>query len=290
VNEQNYLVYDIYWDANGFADTNSFIIDYLPEDVNYYSSEPDGDYNSTEHTVTWSLDDIDEYESGYVTVSTKLNKVLCPCSKVENKVIFKGDSCYNQQSEEVTVCHWGLDIIFVNDDVNDPNSSYRGTNWEDAYESIQDALNIVSNCPNFFNGIWVASGTYKPLNKADCHWYYKEKSFELVNNLALIGHFAGNETSPNQRDLADTNNQTILDGEIETDKKVDKIVTAEGIDDAFLDGFTIKSAFHKGIYIDDSNVAIVNCEFWYNPDGIYCENSCELDIHNCLLFDNIIVV
>jgi len=129
---------------------------------------------------------------------------------------------------------------------------------------------------------------YKPVYSTAGN--YQDKSFELVNDIGVLGHFAGFETSPNQRNLDDDNNKTTLYGLIEPYERVNKIVTAEGIDDAFLDGFTIKSAFHKGIYIDDSNVAIVNCEFWYNPDGIYCENSCELDIHNCLLFDNIIVV
>ncbi len=284
VNEQNYLVYDIYWDANGFADTNSFITDYLPDDLDYYSSDPPVDYNQTDHTVTWSLGNIIGTDSGSVQITTKVNKLLCPCSKIENTVIFKGDSCYNQQLEEVMVCHWGPDIIYINDDVNDPNSSYRGTNWEDAYKSIQDAFDIVSNCPNSFNKIWVASGTYKPVNEADCHQYYKDKSFELLSNFALIGHFAGSETNPYQRDLADANNETILDSLIETGKKVEKVVTAEGIDNSLIDGFTIKSA--KGVYVNDSNLAIVNCKFLYNSNGIYCENSSELDIHNCLFIEN----
>jgi len=254
---QNYLVYDIYWDANGFADTNSKLIDYLPEYLTYYSSDPVGDYNSANNTVTWDLGTLTGAESDYVQITTKLNTNLCPCSKAENTVVLKGDNCYNTQTEEVTVCNWGPDVIYVDADANEPGNN--GTSWDNAYLDIQDALEAVKNCPDSFKEIWVAAGTYKPANDADCFDAYKEKSFELIEGVDIFGHFAGDETSPGQRIFTNPDNTTTLDGLIETNEKVNNIVTAQSVNGSILDGFTIQGAGIAGIHLEAGSVNIKNC-------------------------------
>ncbi len=284
VNPSDYLTFDIIWDANNHSDTNVYLIDYLPADVDYYSSQPQADdYNSTYHTVTWDLGNLSGTESDSYQITTKVNDSACSCKKLTNTAYLESDNYFSPAAFDVNVCFLGGYTIYVDKDVNDPNGSNSGTNWQDAFSELQTALNCP---PESFSSVWVAQGTYKPVY--DTEEGYEGESFELLNNLALLGHFAGNETSQNQRNFADANNETILEGQIgETYQRVNNIVTAENIDGSLIDGFTIKSALQKGLYINDSNLAILNCEFWYNwSDGIYCENSSELDIYNCLFSDN----
>jgi hypothetical protein len=51
-NQQNYLTFDICWDANGHGDDNGRVIDKLPLACDYYSSYPPADYNWMTRTVT----------------------------------------------------------------------------------------------------------------------------------------------------------------------------------------------------------------------------------------------
>jgi subtilisin family serine protease len=275
--------FDINWDANGFADTNSFIVDYLPEELDYDSSQPEGQYDEINRTVTWSLDNIGANEYGTVQISTKLNKTLCPCSKVKNVAALKGDSCYNKQTSEVTVCNWGPDIIYVDKDANDVNDSSRGTSWENAYTDIQDALDIARNCPDSLRAIWVAAGTYKPSKEADCFLEYKGKSYELISGVSLFGHFAGNETGIDERNFSDANNETVLEAQVGESGQSANVIKAAGIVDSLVDGFTVRYAGVDGIYLNNSNVSIKNCRLQDNySSGINCTNVSRADIRNCL--------
>jgi hypothetical protein len=86
--------------------------------------------------------------------------------------------------------------------------------------------------------IWVAAGTYKPTTEPN---YYA--TFDLVDGVPIYGGFAGNETSTSQRNFADVNNETVLDGQIGDNYyyAVCHVVTATEINDnTTLDGFTIK--------------------------------------------------
>lgn len=59
-----HITFDIEWDANGHSDTNAFVIDYLPTDLEFLFSEPDADdYNSISNTLKWYLPDFNEDSS-----------------------------------------------------------------------------------------------------------------------------------------------------------------------------------------------------------------------------------
>ncbi len=283
VNTSDYLTFDIVWDANNHSDTNVYLIDYLPADVEYYSSQPQADdYNSTYHKVTWNLGNLNGTESGSFQITTQVKSTItCPCGRLTNTVYLESDNYCSTTAIDVNICSWSY-VLYVDKDSSETGN---GTSWDSAFNELTDALQIAKKCSGSYDQIWVAEGTYKPVYNTAGN--YQNHSFEVVSNVSLLGHFAGNETSPYQRDLADANNETILEGQIgETYQRVNKIVTAEGIDGSLIDGFTIKSADDYGLYINDSNLAIINCELWYNSNGIYCENSSELDIHNCLFSDN----
>ena len=82
--------------------------------------------------------------------------------------------------------------IFVNQNASGLND---GTNWNDAYISLKSACEAASQFDREIpKEIWIASGTYKPLNTDD---YYP-----VAPNTTLIGGFAGNEQGAAQRNTA----------------------------------------------------------------------------------------
>jgi parallel beta-helix repeat protein len=174
----------------------------------------------------------------------------------------------------------GSEIIYVNEHATGDRN---GTSWENAYTDLQDALGYArAGCGS---QIWVAAGTYKPTNCPG----YSGVSFELVDGVSLYGHFAGVETSTSERDLANANYETILDGLIDpnNDGRVDYIIKGQSIDNVTIDGFTVQSAGSDGINLDDCNAIISNCMIRDNyVCGIANENGSGMIIHKCTFTDN----
>jgi parallel beta-helix repeat protein len=88
-------------------------------------------------------------------------------------------------------------------------------------------------------------------------------SFELVEGVDLLGHFAGFEASPDERDLANANYETILDGLIypENDGRVTYVIKGQSIHNStIIDGLTIQKARYDGVYLYDCNTIISNCK------------------------------
>jgi PKD repeat protein len=138
------------------------------------------------------------------------------------------------------------DIVFVDHSATGAND---GTNWNDAYPDLQDALSNISS-----GEIWVAAGSYMAgTDRAD--------TFQLRNNVALYGGFAGTELVRGQRDPA--SNITTLDGDLLGDDyyrfvnghvawgdaadNSHHIVTGSNTDaTAVLDGFVIAHGYARG--------------------------------------------
>ncbi len=98
-----------------------------------------------------------------------------------------------------------------------------GTSWAKAYASLQDALDKATSGDTIF----IAKGTYYPSSgyelcddSGDSTRYYH---FEMKDNVAIYGGFAGTETSPGQRiDFRDGGaNETILSGDFNGDDYID---------------------------------------------------------------------
>ena len=171
------------------------------------------------------------------------------------------------------------ETIYVNDDAPGPVNN--GSNWNDAYIDLQSALDNAG--PG--DEIWVAEGTYKPtephgMPDPEPDDTSRYQSFQLINDVAVYGGFAGQETSIGQRDWE--NNLTILSGDIGTvddnsDNCYHLFYHPEGFGltaIAVLDGFVITRGNanaplsterdHKrgaGMYNENSSPTIANCTF-----------------------------
>ena len=289
--EENYLTFDVCYDANGYALSDALLIDYLPLEVDYNSCSGGGEYDANNHTITWELGEVEANASNCFEVVTKVNYYARPGGVITNHIVMDSEHIYYAQTScDVNVCNYGRAIIYVDKDANGFNN---GTRWNDAYTDLQDAFTGAKNIGADITAIWVAAGTYKPVWDVN-EDNYKDYSFELLEDVGLFGHFGGvgpNETSTNQRDFADANNETVLEGQIgqNYDDAVRYVVKADDVDDALINGFTIQGSYNSGagIFLDDSNVAIENCKLKNNRNyGIDVTNYSYPDIHNCVFLDN----
>lgn len=99
--------------------------------------------------------------------------------------------------------------LYVNQHVS--GGTNNGSSWENACLEFQDALDIFERSLGIVTEIWVAAGTYKPtVSGGD-----RSVTFNLKNNLAIYGGFAGGETNIDQRNLEI--NETILSGDLNGD-------------------------------------------------------------------------
>ncbi len=133
-----------------------------------------------------------------------------------------------------SVCLADAQIIYVQQDAKG-----KGTSWSDATGDL--AKSIKSAAPG--TQIWVAKGIYKPTTGTD-----RNVSFEIKNGIKIFGGFAGTETSPDQRNIAE--NQTILSGEIAQPGVADNsynVLLLKGVaSGTVLDGLTITGGNANG--------------------------------------------
>ena len=101
-------------------------------------------------------------------------------------------------------------IIYV--DYSKTSGSNIGTNWANAYTSLQTAISASSSGDQ----IWVAKGTYYPSSSYDLVNTPRNYHFRLKNNVRIYGGFAGIETTIDQRNNYGNgqSNETILSGDL----------------------------------------------------------------------------
>jgi hypothetical protein len=189
-------------------------------------------------------------------------------------------------------------IIYVDDDAAGAND---GSNWENAYVYLQDALADANSAGKPVE-IRVAHGTYKPDQGAFQTLGDREATFSLISSVTLTGGYSGiGEPNPDTRDVELY--ETVLSGDLHGDDvQVDEleavdlgdffgeptraensyhVVTDSGTDDsAILDGFTItagnangptgpeddrnKFKLGAGMYNISGSPIVANCTFTKN--------------------------
>ncbi|MEI6140339.1 MAG: right-handed parallel beta-helix repeat-containing protein, partial [Mariniphaga sp.] len=156
--------------------------------------------------------------------------------------------------------------IYVNYSATGSNN---GSSWANAFTTLKDAITAAGR----YYEIWVASGTYYPTTGSD-----RTISFNMKNEVAIYGGFAGTETLLSQRNSAI--NVTILSGDIGTvsdnSDNTYHIVANSGINrSAILDGFTIKNGNANdgsnggGVYNSNSSPTLSNLIVTGNQAGNY---------------------
>jgi alpha-tubulin suppressor-like RCC1 family protein len=277
----NHINYQIFYDMNGYSDSNIFIIDILPEEVNYSSSSHDGNYVPEIHTVIWGPWNLDGSDTNTLTLNVEVTERAVPGSIITNLVKMFGDSVYERDTEEAEICCYLGNKIYVDANAADGGD---GASWQTAFNDLQYALDFVT-INQCYDTVYVAKGTYKTTEDANL----TDADFALRDNIALFGHFNG-QTSPADRDLSNPAYETILKDEIKNSYAADNVVTADGITGAVLDGFTVTGAYEDydcGINIDnDANISIANCKIRNNYYGLGIYNNSYADIHNCTFFSN----
>jgi hypothetical protein len=277
---QNYLVFDICWDANGYSDINVVISDRLPIELDYYSSNPTGDYNQTEHIVTWNLGAVSADDSGCIQLTARVNTAAWPCSTVTNPAVIEGDNYIHLASCDFDICSWGAETIYVDADANDGGD---GSSWQNAFNDLHDALTRYQNTCG--DHIWVAAGTYKPTNDL----YDQDANFALVDRVSMFGGFDGNETSLTQRRLDDPNTETILSGDINGDDYADSdyVVTAHDMSGpTTLDGFTMTYGDLAGLRASNSSLIVTNSTITHSHTGLDLLTGCSVEVRNSILAHN----
>lgn len=131
-------------------------------------------------------------------------------------------------------------VVYV--DQNACSMGDDGTSWEDAFHSIQMAIDFAAGGDD--KEIWVADGVYaEPLT--------------LYDGIALYGGFTGcsdgDETDRAQRDPAAFKAVIDADG-------ADHAVVIEKVKDVTLDGFVVRNASHGIVFCQNaSDVTIARC-------------------------------
>lgn len=209
---------------------------------------------------------------------------LCPYPLLD----CDGDGVFNE-------CEDIGPILFVDKGAIGANN---GSSWLDAYNNPQAALVMARCATELVTEIWVAAGTYKPDFDPTTDTYTGDRAatFQLLNGVALLGGFAGNE-DPATFDVTSRDfvtNETILSGDLLEDDGPNfannsensyHVVTGSGTDaTAILDGFTITGGFANetvpnnhgaGILIISGSPTLNNCAVSYNRTGDGIEFICD---------------
>ncbi len=146
----------------------------------------------------------------------------------------------------------GGGIIYVKWNASGGNN---GSSWANAYTSLQTALDAAALGAY---EIWVAAGTYRPFRSFPVT--DPTDTFQLHNNVALYGGFAGTETLRSQRNWQ--TNVTILNGYwfiLGNPHFAYHVVTGSGTNaTAVLDGFTITGGKAQGDLWDGYGGGMLN--------------------------------
>ena len=94
-------------------------------------------------------------------------------------------------------------------DASGGSDSNTGTSWGEAFATLQMALSVAESSDE----IWVAEGVYYPDEGPGQNDNDRTSSFKPRNDIVIYGGFAGNETSPDERDIPA--HPTVLSGDID---------------------------------------------------------------------------
>jgi hypothetical protein len=101
--------YSIYYDANGYADTNVVIADYLPNEVNFISADSGGVYDPCYHSIQWNIGTLDANDSGSVSLTVKVKALPDYCLLFTNQAEIQGNIISNNAIEKTAAARSAKD-------------------------------------------------------------------------------------------------------------------------------------------------------------------------------------
>ncbi len=152
-----------------------------------------------------------------------------------------------------------------------------GTSWGKAFVHLQDAVQASADGDT----IWIKAGTYSPDDGISLTVDDQAARYTVPSGVKIFGGFSGSEASLLERQEAGS--ETIISGDIgvssEKSDNSSYLFYLENCDDeTLLEGFTIRDAGIRAIWINDDQVttenspAIDNCKIIDNAQGIYIRN------------------
>lgn len=206
-------------------------------------------------------------------------------------------------------------IIYVDADASGNND---GTSWQNAYVNLSQAIEAAESGDE----VWVAAGIYYPTSQPNYEIGSTDPRFNhftLKNGVKIMGGFAGDESSLEQRDLEA--NKTVLSGDIDQNDDIEgegyvsdhtnvqgensfklfyfpegsKIDTTAVLDGVILTG----AVANKDVYpymggaafqCSDASPKVINCAFYGNyamqAGGAIWINQSSMIIENCTFSGN----
>lgn len=165
-------------------------------------------------------------------------------------------------------------------------SGGNGSSWTNAFNNLDSAL-LAAAISSGSDQIWVAKGTYTPSIKYGGGYSGNESNlvtFNLPSNVSIYGGFNGDETKLNQRKP----NQyiTILDGQLAGTDKAWHVLTADGITNVIVDGFTIQNGDASGpdqgiVIFQDSSSVVTDIDYAHdNGGGLIARHGAHITLNN----------
>jgi hypothetical protein len=265
------------------------IVDTLPDGVEFKDANGpySYDYNSVTQTetITWTLGNLDANDANCFNLNVRVANNAPQGDYLTNSAkMYSGETLIRTESESTLICCVD-NVVYVDQDA--VGGAKNGSNWDNAYLELRDALVAVSaGLHPCASQIWVADGNYTPTEANDPS--PSNKTFQMLDGIDVYGHFFGKgtyETMLCQRRFADPNSETILTGDINGDNtaEVQYVVTAANFR---LDGFTVKKGTY-GVSASACSPTIENCIIKENDSyGIYFGSNANAAITNCFINDN----
>jgi hypothetical protein len=246
----------------------------------------DGDYHLAVKNPV-----VDRGNNGFNTVSTDLdgNARIQGCSVDLGAYEGISDIVTNSQG-----------IVFVK-----KGATGDGSSWNNAYPELADVLLRAKMAPGCITEIWVAEGTFYPMYDTYNSTDPRNKSFELVSNVKIYGGFVGNEDNVDGRKFVFVNgvetaaHETILSGELQGDgiktNNAQRVVYAQFVNNALLDGFTITGGYSDnhggGMLTYQSSLKLVHLNIRNNfaagsGGGLNDDGGTDLEFYNSIITGN----
>lgn len=156
----------------------------------------------------------------------------------------------------------------------DGSASGSGASWATATSSLEAAIDAANLSTGAVTEIWVKAGIYKPHvpDPGVPVQEYRDETFSLPGDFALLGGFAGHEESADERNIQA--NPTILDGDLLGNDSGGATNLADNVSHVIRIGADVENVIVDGVTVRGGNGASQFSD--YGGGGLFVEGDCEI--------------